>query len=214
MLLLRHAVGWLQRAPISDPLDRRSAPGLQVLLLIGAVLVPLITLSGWREAGQFGFSTGIGLMGTATLWFCLWLVRRGQFRPAVVLVFALLLALILLSYQVYGLRAQAGLQVAHLLPLLIGGLLLGRAALWWGMAALMAAALVGAGVDMAQATDVSLVRDDIRDGLMLAALTFLVTTVMLNPLSSASRRAIRRIEELDETCRQLASEIEEKERSR
>lgn len=213
MLLLRHAVGWLQRAPISDPLDRRSAPGLQVLLLIGAVLVPLITLSGWREAGQFGFSTGIGLMGTATLWFCLWLVRRGQFRPAVALLLAVLLALIVLSYQVYGLRAQSGLQVAHLLPLLIGGLLLGRAALWWGMLVLMAAALLGAGIDMAQAPDVGLVRADILDDLMLGALTFLVTTVMLDRLISASRRALRRSEELDETCRRLVCEIEEKERS-
>lgn len=213
MGMLRHAVDWLQRAPISDPLDRRSAPGLQVLLLVGAVLAPLITLWAWHDASQAGMSAGIGLMGTAALWFCLWLVRRGQFRPAVVLVFALLLALILLSYQVYGLRAQAGLQVAHLLPLLIGGLLLGRAALWWGLAVLMAAALVGAGVDMAQATDVSLVRDDIRDDLLLGALTFLVTTVMLDRLISASRRALRRSVELDETCHQLAREIEEKERS-
>lgn len=213
MLLLRRAVEWLQRAPIEDALDRRSAPGLQVLLLVGAVLVPLVTFSEWRNAGPSGLAAGIGLMCSLVLWFCLWLVRRGQFRPAAAMVLALLLALIVLSYQIYGLRAQSGLQVAHLLPLLIGGLLLGRAALWWGMAGLMLAVALGAGVDLTQAPEIGLVRDDIRHDLMLAVMTVLISTVMLDRLISASRRALRRSEELDATCRQLAREIEEKERS-
>lgn len=130
-----------------------------------------------------------------------------------VLLYSGLLALVLVSYQSYGLRAHAGFQVAHLLPLLLGGLLLGRAALWWGLGILLIALMIGAGVDLSGGAQLDGSTSEVRAGLMASALTLLVATVMLDRLISASRRALRRSEELAEANARLAREMEERERA-
>ena len=211
--LVRQGMTWLAQVPVADPLDRRNAPGLQVLLLCAVGLGLASAVSAWTESERFTLSVGISLAGTAGVCFCFWLVRRGQLRTAVALVFAGLLALIVLSYQVYGLRMHTGFQVAHLLPLLLGGLLLGRAALWWGLGVLLGALLLGASVDISRAAQVGLVRGEVQSTLVLSGLTFLVATVMLDRLIAASRRAMRRSEELGVAYRKLASEMAEKERT-
>ncbi len=211
--LVRRGMTWLAQVPVVDPLDRRNAPGLQILLMCAVALGLSSAVSSWTESGRFTLALGVSLAGTVGVCFCFWLVRRGQVRTAVALVFAGLLALIVLSYQVYGLRMHAGFQVAHLLPLLLGGLLLGRAALWWGLVVLFGALLLGASVDISRAAQVGLVRGEVRSTLMLSGLTFIVATVMLDRLISASRRAMRRSEELGLAYRKLASEMAEKERT-
>lgn len=213
MSLFQRGMTWLRQVPVSDPLDRRNAPGLQILLLAAALLGLTAAISEWMDSGRPSLAVGISVAGAAGLCFSFWLVRRGQFRTAAALVFAGLLALIVLSYQIYGLRVHAGFQVAHLLPLLLGGLLLGRKALWWGMVVLMGALLLGAGVDIARAGQVGLVRGEVHANVMLSGLTFLVATVMLDRMISASRRAMRRSEELGAAYRKLASEMAEKERT-
>lgn len=211
--LVQRGMTWLAQVPVADPLDRRNAPGLQILLSLAALLGLVALFSAWMDAGRLNLAVGISAATTAGLCFCFWLVRRGQFRPAVTLFYAGLLALITLSYQIYGLRMQAGLQVAHLLPLLLGGLLLGRVALWWGAAALLGALLLGGGVDISRAAQVGLVRSEVQDTLMLSGLTVLVATAMLDRLIAASRRAMRRSEELRLAYRRLAREMAEKERT-
>ncbi len=213
MSLLQRGMRWLTQAPVSDPLDRRNAPGFQMLLVLAALLAPLMLFAGWREAGRITPAIGTGLAASAGFWACLWLVRQGRFRLSVALVFCGLLGLILLSYQRHGLGMHAGFQVAHLLPLLLGGLLLGRKALWSGLLVLLVALFVGAGVDLARDDQPELARSGIRDGLMLSALTFLVATVMLDRLISASRRALRRSEELTLANARLAREMDEREQA-
>lgn len=213
MSLVAKSMTWLAHVPVIDPLDRRNAQGFQVLLLAAALLTLIAVLSAWQEAGRFSWSIGVGLACHAGLWFSFWLVRRGQFRAAVTFVFASLLALIVLSHQVYGLRVHGGLQVAHLLPLLLGGLLLGRRALWLGLFFLLVAVVLGGIVDISRSGHDRIIREEVRAGLVLSALTFLVATVMLDRLISASRRALLRSEQLDLAYQKLAKELEEKERA-
>lgn len=204
---------WLHRAPISDPLDRQNAPGAQLALLLTGVLEPLVVLSSWKQSGTYSFGIGIGLIIAPGLWFCLWLVRRGQFRTAATLIYAGFLALVVLSHQAYGLRSQAGLQIAHLLPLLLGGLLLGRRALWLGLSVLAGAVLLGGWVDSANASRLGWGWDETGAGVFSSLLTFFIATVVLDRLVSASRNALRRSEELDQAYHNLEHEMAEKEQS-
>ncbi len=211
--LLRKALLWLDRPAVPDALDRRSASGLQVVVLLAALLVPVAVVSGLLEHREPSTGAAAGIAASIGLWLCFWLLRRGNFRTSVVLLYSGLLALILASYQSYGLRAHAGFQVAHLLPLLLGGLLLGRSALWWGLGVLLAALVIGAGVDLAGGEQPGAASTEVRAGLMASALTFLVASVMLDRLISASRRALRRSEELYLVNARLAREMEERERT-
>lgn len=148
MSLIDRAMRWLDRAPVRDALDRRSSAGLQIVLMLASVVLPLALASNWLENRELGPGMRVGIGASLGLWICFWLLRRGHFQTAGALLYSGLLALILVSYQSYGLRAHAGFQLAHLLPLLLGGLLLGRAALWGGLAVLLLALSIGAGVDL------------------------------------------------------------------
>lgn len=213
MTLVQRGMRWLAQVPVVDPLDRRNVPGLQILLIGALALALASVVMSWLDAERLSLAVVVSLLSTFGLGFCFWLVRRGQVRTAVALVFAGLLALIVLSYQVYGLRMHAGFQVAHLLPLLLGGLLLGRAALWWGTLVLFCALLLGASVDMSRAAQASLIRSEVQASLMFSGLNILVATVLLDRLISALRRVMRRSEELGLAYSKLACEMAEKERT-
>lgn len=208
--MLQRLWEWIHRVPIDDPLDRRNAPGMQLALLLAGVIVPVIVLSSWHRAGVYSLGIGVGLIMAPGLWFCFWLVRRGQFRVAATLAYAGLLTLIVLSHQVYGLRSQAGLQIAHLLPLLLGGLLLGRQALWWGWGVLVTAVLLGAWVDRVGGVWTGWGWGEIGSEVVTTMLAFFIATMVLDRLVSASRSALRRSEELDLAYRKLEHEVAEK----
>ncbi|ANB18045.1 hybrid sensor histidine kinase/response regulator [Dokdonella koreensis] len=204
---------WLQEVPVEDPLDRRNAPMLQVVLAVPGVLVPAMLALELAEAPGFGAGQAISLALTAFLWSCFWLLRRGRFRLAASLAVVASLVMMGLNYQSYGLKSQLGLQVTHLLPLLFAGLLLGRRAIWRTLAAIGVILVLGAWVDLAGAGDAVAERREVAANLLSAGLGFMVVAAILDRLVSASRRAIRRSEELDLLCDQLEREIEEKERS-
>lgn len=213
MSVIDRAMRWLDRAPVRDALDRRSSAGLQIVLLLASVALPLALASNWLENRELGSGMRVGIGASLGLWICFWLLRRGHFQTAGALLYSGLLALILVSYQSYGLRAHAGFQLAHLLPLLLGGLLLGRAALWGGLAVLLLALSIGAGVDLSGSDRGDAAAAEVRAGLMASALTILVASVMLDRLISASRRALRRSEELADANARLAREMDERERA-
>jgi signal transduction histidine kinase/CheY-like chemotaxis protein len=123
------------------------------------------------------------------------LSRRGLFRLAASLAVVGGMSLIYVSYANYGLQAQSGLQMTHLMPLLFAGLLLGRAAVWWTALANALALALGAWVDLAHATNAA-TASAVLPNLSLSAMNFLILAVILDRLILSSQQAIAHSEKL------------------
>ena len=131
---------WLHSAPLKDPVDQRNAPTLQVLFLALGLTIPASWIyflaSGATPAGGRTlmplalFMAGLALM-------CVVMIRRGHFRGAVTLYLTMLLVIQGADHLMLGFSAVAGNQIDQLLILIIGGLVLGRRALWLILLALL-----------------------------------------------------------------------------
>lgn len=188
---------------------QRNAVMFQLALLIASVVLLIVTWVSWRDGGTFVISLCLALC----MCFAFALVRRGRFRLAVSLVLIAMLATMAGSYWIYGLRAQASVQIAQILPLLIGGVLLGRRAIWMVFAALLPVMALGAWVDGVQARNAGDPASEVVPGLLLYTLNFLMVTVVLDRLISSADKAKRRSERLAALNLQLEREVAEKERS-
>ncbi len=135
--------------PVDDPVDRRNAPFLQVLLLFLGIFIPLNKslyvyavlsgrwtgdLPGWGAMAA-DLTTDV-LMTTAT-WTCIWLIRRGRFRRGMHLflgVVMLSMAIIYITSGMMGLRFDP----MPMILLALAGLILGRRTLWITLSTLLA----------------------------------------------------------------------------
>lgn len=140
---------WLQLAPVDDPVDRRNAPMLQLVLLLIAIPVPLLWLFRmvgtdipWRPGETMNLITGLALAAAAA--FCLVLVRRGHFKWAIRLLLVLVSAVLLVTYATQGMSAHAFELPLQLMWLFVAGMTVGRQALWAMYAVLVAALFSGA----------------------------------------------------------------------
>lgn len=202
--LWQRSIGWMQRIPIDVPQDKRNALMLETVLFITGVAALSMAVVSYVTTSATGREETSGALAIAVFaWSCVHLSRRGYFRLAASLTVIGGLALIWLSYATYGLQAQSGLQMTHLMPLLFAGLLLGRAAVWWTALANGFALTTGAWVDMAHATNAA-AASAVLPNLLLSAMNFLVLAVILDRLILSSQRAIERSVALE-------SEIEQKE---
>ena len=207
-------VVWMKSVPIDAPLDQRNAVTLQTTLLIAGMIASSMAMVSYATA--YGANPGEGwhialAIGAYTL-FCFCLLRAGLFRLSASLIVIGGLILIGLSYQAYGLQAQSGLQIAHLLPLLLAGLLLGRGAVWWTALANAVSLAIGAWGDLGLTTDVTAASEILFD-LLLSSMNLFVLAAILDRLILLMRKTTRRNEELNAICLELEREIEEKERA-
>lgn len=134
-----HAGGvaaWLQAAPVDDPVDRRNAVFVQILLCFFVVFVLInkflylgLLFSGqWQASRAWTVDAGTGMLMCIMAGVALWMIRHGHFRGAV----SLFIAAIMLAMSVVYVVIDVGnmsMQVYPLLVLALGGLVLGRRAL-------------------------------------------------------------------------------------
>jgi signal transduction histidine kinase len=206
--------GWMQRLPIRAARDRRNALALQAILAVVAVVTLLMAVASCAAAPDTANSTEHWLMLVVSgyTWACLYLLRHGRFRLSTGLTVVGGLILMTVSYHAYGLRSQSGVQITHLLPLLLAGLFLGRTAAWWTALGYAAALAIGARTDLQLATD-SMQASQASTNLLLSGMNFLVLVTILDRLILSSQRAISRSEELNTLCLELKRQVEEKERA-
>ena len=149
---------WLRSAPITDPVDRRNAPVMQVLLLFYGVMLPLNW--AWRIFARGSLPTEgkmiillMDVVVVALAWVSIALIRRGRLRLAVVLFLAP--QLISLGVVFFQFGPQSGVidPAPTILPLVIAGLVLGRAALWTTFGLLMAVFAIGFATQVRDAGD-------------------------------------------------------------
>lgn len=146
---------WLADTPIRDPVDRRNATFMQLLLIFEGIRIPATKLYlfglhwsylqdrfyGKARIGApaaMAIDIGTDLAMTVSAWLGLCLIRRGRFPPAVAQFVATMLACGAVAYAAFGYRATDG-NLTLMMILALSGLMLGRRALWitYGVEALI-----------------------------------------------------------------------------
>lgn len=215
----RPLLRWLHKPPITDPVDQRNAPMVQLLMLMLGVLPTLLwgyrallSDAAWREGEFSSMLVSLGLAGCALVAFVL--VRRGSFKPAV----RLLLAAIALSMMISALRNGTHLG-QHELPMLavwlvLAGLVLGRPALWLMYGWIVLSNIAGTWVDIQRGSP-HFSALDMSIGAVVTAVIFLFVAIVIDRSVSALRESLRianeRGNELAERNLRLQQEIERRE---
>ncbi len=147
-----HILRKLEVTSITDPVERSSAPILQlVLLILGTVplliwMDRVIDFPSWHGKDFFNFSFNL-LMSAAAFW-SLALLRRGKFQLALRQILVVIVIATIASHATIGLAENSFRIPIQLLWLFIAGLMAGQLAVWGMFAGLGIAILVGAAFDI------------------------------------------------------------------
>lgn len=216
---------WLRSAPVSDPVDRRNAPFLQLLLLFFGIFVPINkALFLYAVAtGQFPPPDTVSLVAdlatdfllVASAWTALWLIRRGRFRRGVAVFLSVACLCVGIAYASFGL-ARVGLDPIPLLLLSLAGLVMGRRALWRVLGALAAILLACLALDMLRADAVA-PATAIGKTVSIAGV-WLIVALVLDRTVAALRDSLEESEQrgraLEQAYARLEQEAAERERTR
>lgn len=220
-----HAVGWERlshwlRVPrIPDPVDRRNAPMLQVLLLALGILPPalwLYRLVGtdipWRPGEAVSLTASLVISAVA-LWSA-WLIRRGRFQWAIRQLLVLVAVAFVLSYAINGLAAHVFEMPVQVLWLFVAGMMIGRRALWAMYAAMVLALLLGAGAEVrAGRSTPNLAFGDAVIRSVMFLLIALVVDRSVTALRESLKDAMTRGAELERANAQLQEQVAAHERA-
>ncbi|MGY0560150.1 sensor histidine kinase [Luteimonas sp. A277] len=210
---------WLQHVPIADPVDRRNAPMLQLVLLLIGIPVPLLWLYrilgtdiAWRPGETMGLATGLILSAMAL--FCFALVRRGHFQWAIRQMLAVVAATLLLTYASRGISAHVHELPLQVMWLFVAGMMIGRWALWTMYAVLAASLTMGA---VSEARILGEPLSHLLGDAVIRSTMFLVIAVVVDRSTRSLRDslsdAIARGQELETANRRLEAEIVARERA-
>lgn len=216
---------WLGDVPVVDPVERRNAPMVQVILLLLASAASLlwiyrIVFSGipWRPGETGDLLTSLGVI--AVCFGGVVLIRYGRFQWATRQVLAVVAAMLLTAYARNGFDVQGYEQPINVVWLVLAGLIVGRPALWVMYAVFVLAFALGIATDVARDLAATVpskfsTSNRIASGVIAAAIFLLVTLVIdrsVAALRAALRDANRRGDELARTNARLGEEIAERER--
>lgn len=218
---LRALARWLARVPATDPVDRRNAPMLQILLLLLASLPPLMwayrllaTDIPWRPGETLSLASSLTLSALAA--FSVYLIRRGRVQWAVRQLMVVVAAVMMLSYLGNGFDANRYEQPVQAVWLVIAGLMIGRRALWLMLAWTALAFALGTRADIAAGVQAAAVPAQIMVDALISALIFLFIAIVLDRSVAALRESLQaatlRGDELNRSKQRLEAEIAERER--
>lgn len=190
--MLRSATRWLDVPAITDPVDRRNAPMLQVVLGLLGTVPPLLWLYrvlgsdlAWRPGETASLLSSLAISGFA-IW-SLVLIRRGRFQWAIRQLLVVVAALMLVSYAAAGLLAQTFEQPVQVMWLFVAATMVGRPAMWGMYAALLAAMTLGALTDVER--DAEPLGEALSD-VGVRAVMFLLITVVIDRTAAALRGSL------------------------
>ncbi len=217
---------WLRNAPLSNPVDRRNAPFLQVLLLFFGIFVPInkalflyaISSGQVRRPDTLGLSadlvTDLLLVGSA--WVALWLIRRGRFRHGVALFLSVACACVGIAYASIGL-VHIDLDPIPLVLLSLAGLVMGRRTLWTMLSALTLMLLACMALDMMFRVGAAPLASTIGKTISIAGV-WLIIALVLDRTVAALRNSLEESEQrnraLELAYARLEQEIAERDRTR
>jgi signal transduction histidine kinase len=212
---------WLSDVPVHDPVDRRNAPMLQVVLLMLGLLPPLawayrilVASVPWRPGETVGLLLSLALSALAL--FSAWLIRRGRLQWAVRQLLVVVALVMMLSYLSTGFGANRFEQPIQVIWLVIAGLVIGRRALWLMYGWTVLAFAAGTLHDVGPAADVADELLNIGGDAVISAIIFLFLAVVLDRSTTAFRESLaaanRHGSELAQVNMQLREEMAERER--
>ena len=216
---------WLASAPISDPVDRRNAPFLLLLLLFFGVFVPINKVLFLYAAsaghipwpGRLQLSADLATDGllVASAWVAIWQIRRGRFRQGVALFISVACVCVGIAYASVGL-ARVGLDPIPLVLLSLAGLVMGRRVLWLMLGSLIAILVICMALDLFRATATT-PAVGIGKFVSIAGI-WLIVTIVLDRTVAALRNSLeeseQRSRELEQANVRLQEETAERERTR
>jgi signal transduction histidine kinase len=192
--------GWLWRAPIDDPVDRRNAPMLQVVLLLLGCVSPLLWFYRalfsdipWRP-GEIS-SMAMSLSISAIALFGVALIRRGRFQWAIRQMLVVIAAAMIFAYAKDGFGAGAYEQPLQVVWMVLAGLMIGRRALWLMYACVLFAYVAGGVVDAHTSGSPIDTGMNVAVNVLINSMMFLLIAVVID----RSVRALR--ESLDDATR-------------
>lgn len=206
---------WLRSAPIADPVDRRNAPVMQLLLFCYGLLLPLNWV--WRILARGTLPTEgrmiillMDMVVVALAWISIVMIRRGRFRPAIMLFLAPQLISLGIVFFQFGVQPGVIDPAPTILPLVIAGLVLGRGALWIVFGLLMLVFGIGFVTDIrADGSDAVAIRSA-----LLNVPAVLISHLLITAVLDRTIQALR--ESLDESItrsHELQREMAERERA-
>jgi signal transduction histidine kinase len=212
---LRRVRDWLERVPVADPLDRRNASVMQLLLLFIGVMLPLnwayhlfvVGMTAWRGRDVLmaaDFATAIAALAGFLL------IRRGHFRRAIVIFLGVLLLGLAASSGATGFYVLMFDQTATVISLVIGGLVLGRRALWVTLGVLVAVFAVGMIVDAKTLVALGKPPGAAFGNAPSVFLSYLVISIIIDRCVAALRESLA---ESNERGHRLQCEMAERERA-
>ncbi|RPE80976.1 sensor histidine kinase [Vulcaniibacterium tengchongense] len=211
--MLKTIETWLRDAPVSDDVDRRNAPVMQLLLFFYGIALPCSWawhLSSRSIPPGWGIVLALDMATAALALASVAMIRCGHFRPAIKLFLGALLASMALAYHKLGTQAQLIDQTPMILVLAIGGLVLGRRALWMVYALVMAVFGIGFITD---AHNTAQGPQWIRRALNNApavAVSYLIIAIVLDRTIAALRESLA---ESNARGRELQRQMAERERA-
>jgi len=221
---------WLISAPVDDPVDRRNAPFLQVLLIFLGIFIPLnksiflyAVLSGqWSgpvaNSRVLVVDLSTDVLMTLTMWTGVWLIRTGRFRWSLQLFLGAVLLSMAASYVATGL-AGLPFDPMPIILLALGGLILGRRALWLTFSTLLMVLIATLIVDSSRAAlgAGAMQVGGLGKALSLAGV-WLIIAIIFDRTVAALRHSLdesnARGRELELAYRKLQEETRERERAR
>jgi signal transduction histidine kinase len=205
---------WLRSAPISDPVDRRNAPVMQLLLLFYGLLLPVNW--AWRIASGGEVEEAwlliflVDMLVAALALVGIALIRKGRFRPAVVLFLAPQLISLGIVFSTVGVLSQSIDPAPTMLTLVISGLVLGRRALWITYGLLMAVFAIGFATDANRAIEAGASLGSALVNLPAVLISYTLITIVLDRSIKALRESLA---ESDARGLELQREMAERERA-
>ncbi|MGE7136463.1 sensor histidine kinase [Luteibacter sp. NPDC031894] len=218
----RHLRAWLGRVPVGDPVDRRNAVFLQFVLAWMGVFLPLNWLYlrmtvGFSDAHGLDVDRWMGLAIVPVAWACVWAIRRGHFRAAVLCFLVAQVTTQAVAYAATGLRLQMSDPSVPMLLVVLGGLLLGRRTLWVLFAVLLGMFAVGAVTDVLRALHAAKPWHSAVSYTPSLVIRYLIIIVVLDRCIAALRESldesVRRSAELAISNARLRYEMGERERA-
>ena len=204
---------WLRSAPIADAVDRRNAPTMQLLFLLLGVSIPaswiyFLATGGVPTGGAMFMVMALTMALLAFL--CVWMIRKGRFRAAVVLYLGALLSMQEVNHLAMGFQPLAMNQIDQFMMLIIGGLVLGRRALWTIFAALLVVAGSGFAVDVFRLATAGEPVAKALSNLPSLVFGYLLVALVLDRTITALRESL---DESNARGRDLQREMSERERA-
>ncbi|SEP00078.1 His Kinase A (phospho-acceptor) domain-containing protein [Luteibacter sp. UNC138MFCol5.1] len=213
--------GWLASVPIADPIERKSAIFLQLVLAYEGLFVPFnkiyrrwfvdSALGGAPDYGNYAILvdnlTDAGI--TVAAWVAFALVRRGNFRGASITILATMWCSMLLAYATFGYAVMPTDETA-MEVLVLATLLLGKRALWTTFGVICGSLLLAMTRDAIASGDWSANFWRSYNEFPSVGASYVAITLFLNQLNYSLRSALS---ESEARGRALRQEVAARERS-